>query len=110
LEKTRQRVVQLESELSQAQLLAAAKPAQPQTTPLPPPPAAPAAASEPAPEPQATPQAPTHTVFPDVNPQGRPTWKWVVGSSAFCLLVGFIFGWRTLDARIRRKYGGLRIY
>jgi hypothetical protein len=108
LEKTKQRVVQLESELSQARLIANSKPVQPEAVPTPVPPMP--AAAEPAHEQEAAPSPPTRTVFPDVNPQGRPTWKWVVGSSAFCLLVGFIFGWRTLDARIRRKFGGLRIY
>jgi hypothetical protein len=107
LEKTKQRVAQLESELAQAQLVASSKPA-PQAEPPPPPP--PVATPVPTPEPAAAPAPSSRPVFPDVNPQGRPTWKWVVGSSAFCLLVGFIFGWRTLDARIRRKYGGLRIY
>ena len=106
LEKTKERVTQLESELTQARLVASAKPTPPVAAPTPPPPPPP----EPEPKSAPPPQAITHNVFPDVNPYGRPTWKWVVGSSAFCLLVGFIFGWRTLDARIRRKYGGLRIY
>ena len=26
------------------------------------------------------------------------------------LIAGFVLGWRMLDRRIRRKYGGLRIY
>jgi len=26
------------------------------------------------------------------------------------LLTGFVLGWKTLDRRIRQKYGGLRIY
>lgn len=107
LEKSQQRVTQLESELSQARLIANAKPAQPETTPRPAP--EPPIAAQPAPPPSPS-LAKARSIFPDANPQGRPTWKWVVGSSAFCLLVGFIFGWRTLDARIRRKYGGLRIY
>jgi len=33
-----------------------------------------------------------------------------VGSAAVSLGCGFLLGWRTLDRRIRRKYGGLRIY
>jgi hypothetical protein len=109
LEKTKQRVEQLESELTQARLIASSRPppqaAPPPSAPAPPPPQA----AEPAPERVTAPTA-THTVFPDVNPQGRPTWKWIIGSSAFCLFAGFVFGWRTLDRRIRRKYGGLRIY
>ncbi len=40
----------------------------------------------------------------------RPTWLWVLGCSAVTLALGFFVGWRMLDRRIRRKYGGLRIY
>lgn len=39
-----------------------------------------------------------------------PRWAWVLGSSTVMLIVGFALGWRALDRRIRRKYGGLRIY
>ena len=56
--------------------------------------------------------APIHdTVFlrsPE-RPGGTP-WLLLLGSSAVMLLVGFAAGWTTLDRRIRRKYGGLRIY
>jgi hypothetical protein len=104
LEKSKRRVEQLESELAQAKLVANARPA-PVEAPPPPPPAA-----EPTPEPQPSSQSitATKTFFPEAS--GRPTWKWVVGSSAVCLLAGFALGWRALDRRIRRKYGGLRIY
>lgn len=37
-------------------------------------------------------------------------WPWMLGSSALALGAGFVLGWRMLDRRIRRKYGGLRIY
>ncbi len=37
-------------------------------------------------------------------------WGWLMGSSAVALILGFVFGWKTLDRRIREKYGGLRIY
>jgi len=40
----------------------------------------------------------------------RPIWQWVLGCSLFGLVGGFALGWRMLDRRIRRKYGGLRIY
>lgn len=40
----------------------------------------------------------------------QPTWEWVIGASAAALIVGFLLGWRTLDRRIRKKYGGLKIY
>jgi uncharacterized protein YgiM (DUF1202 family) len=35
---------------------------------------------------------------------------WVAVACALALLAGFTIGWRVLDRRIRRKYGGLRIY
>ncbi len=41
---------------------------------------------------------------------GQPGWLWVAGSFAVALVIGFGVGWRVLDRRIRRKYGGLRIY
>jgi hypothetical protein len=45
------------------------------------------------------------------RPQGgRPLWRWLLGASIAALLAGFALGWRMLDRRIRRKYGGLRIY
>ncbi len=40
----------------------------------------------------------------------KPSWLWVLGCSAVTLALGFFVGWRMLDRRIRRKYGGLRIY
>ena len=40
----------------------------------------------------------------------QPRWPWMLASSALALACGFVIGWRTLDWRIRRKYGGLRIY
>jgi hypothetical protein len=44
------------------------------------------------------------------DPTGETPWTWVLGTSGVMLLIGFALGWRTLDRRIRRKYGGLRIY
>lgn len=40
----------------------------------------------------------------------EPTWRWVAGAAAGGLVLGFVLGWRMLDRRIRKKYGGLRIY
>ena len=40
----------------------------------------------------------------------QPTWEWVIGAAVVALIVGFMLGWRMLDRRIRKKYGGLRIY
>jgi len=46
---------------------------------------------------------------PTEQPVGwRAIWPWALACSA--LLAGFVLGWRMLDRRIRRKYGGLRIY
>lgn len=38
------------------------------------------------------------------------SWRWVAGAAVAGLILGFLLGWRTLDRRIRKKYGGLRIY
>jgi hypothetical protein len=40
----------------------------------------------------------------------RPAWHWALGSFVIALASGFALGWQALDRRIRRKYGGLRIY
>lgn len=37
-------------------------------------------------------------------------WGWLIGTALICLACGFGAGWLVLDARIRRRYGGLRIY
>ena len=51
------------------------------------------------------------TVFlrPPERP-GQTPWTYLLGVAAVMLLVGFTLGWKTLDRRIRQKYGGLRIY
>jgi len=56
--------------------------------------------------------APVNARFfdPQLQLVDRPAWHWALGSSAVTLVVGFVLGWRMLDRRIRRKYGGLRIY
>jgi hypothetical protein len=40
----------------------------------------------------------------------RTAWGWLVMVALGALVAGFVLGWRVLDRRIRRKYGGLRIY
>jgi hypothetical protein len=40
----------------------------------------------------------------------RPSWLVTSAVALLALAVGFALGWRTLDKRIRAKYGGLRIY
>jgi hypothetical protein len=42
--------------------------------------------------------------------QSSTSWPALVGASAVMLIVGFVAGWKTLDRRIRQKYGGLKIY
>jgi hypothetical protein len=37
-------------------------------------------------------------------------WMWILVMGLVMLAAGFALGWRVLDRRIRRKYGGLRIY
>ena len=39
-----------------------------------------------------------------------PAWGWLISVALLALAAGFVLGWRLLDRRIRRKYGGLRIY
>ena len=87
-EKLKQDVSRLESELAAARVAPSATPAPvPAPTPI------------------------RETVFlrsPDSL--GQTPWPLVIGTSAVMLLVGFAIGWKTLDRRIRHKYGGLRIY
>ncbi|HUA89004.1 MAG TPA: hypothetical protein VL994_06190 [Steroidobacteraceae bacterium] len=100
-EPLRPRLQQSEAELArlkaqlaqlQGQLAAASTPASP----------APAAADPaPGPVPMFSPQA--------ASPAPRP-WAWITASALAALVLGFLLGWRTLDRRIRRKYGGLKIY
>ena len=89
-EKLKQEVSRLESELAAARA------------------ASPTAAA--APE-GASPAPIRETVFlrsPD-RP-GPASWQLILGTASVMLLVGFAIGWKTLDRRIRHKYGGLRIY
>ena len=44
------------------------------------------------------------------TPFARPLWQWALLCCLSGLAGGFALGWRMLDRRIRRKYGGLRIY
>lgn len=46
----------------------------------------------------------------DARAPWPPSWQWGLGCSVLGLIGGFALGWRMLDRRIRRKYGGLRIY
>jgi Bacterial SH3 domain len=116
VDKLKQDVSRLQSELASARTARNSAPAQsPPSAPGPmpasstannlpdPPPAAPAAVSDP--------RFGRDAVFLRSPDQSSETpWAWVLGTSAVMLLAGFAIGWRTLDRRIRRKYGGLRIY
>lgn len=93
VDKLKQDISRLESEVKAARVV--------HNTPPP----------EPAPAPVSTPVPVRETVFlrsPD-RP-GQTPWAFLLGTSAVMLLVGFVIGWKTLDRRIRQKYGGLRIY
>jgi len=59
-----------------------------------------------APEPS---HEPPYFMTPPDTP-ARPVWHWALGSFVVALGLGFVLGWYMLDRRIRRKYGGLRIY
>jgi len=52
---------------------------------------------------------PPYFMTPPDTP-ARPVWHWALGSFIVALGLGFVLGWQMLDRRIRRKYGGLRIY
>lgn len=58
------------------------------------------------------PPPPAHDTVFLREPERRSAvaWPLLLGSCALMLLVGFVAGWRTLDRRIRQKYGGLKIY
>jgi hypothetical protein len=95
VEKLKKQSDQLEQDVSRLEgELAAARAAHSATSDSPPPP------------------APVHdTVFlQEPDRQSSTSWGAVLGVGAVMLLSGFIVGWKTLDRRIRRKYGGLKIY
>ena len=52
---------------------------------------------------------PPYFMTPPDTP-AHPVWHWALGSFVVALGLGFVLGWQMLDRRIRRKYGGLRIY
>jgi hypothetical protein len=126
VEKLKQDVTRLEGELAAAKGGTRAKSGTPQTNtgtttatatgapqPASPTPAAPATA--PAPDAadstasEQTAHEPPYFMTPPDSP-ARPVWHWALGSFVVALGLGFALGWSMLDRRIRRKYGGLRIY
>jgi hypothetical protein len=112
VEKLKQDVTRLEGELAAAKGAPRGKPAAAETnTGVSSPVAAsapPPGAEEPAPTEQPAHEPPYFMTPPD-SP-ARPVWHWALGSFVVALGLGFLLGWQVLDRRIRRKYGGLRIY
>lgn len=136
VEKLKQDVTRLEGELAAAKTASHGKPGGAQTNaPAGPAPAMPSSAStkspaamtpgtSPASAPTPTAAAPAaaesgaaeqpaheppYFMTPPDSP-ARPVWHWALGSFVVALGLGFVLGWQMLDRRIRRKYGGLRIY
>jgi hypothetical protein len=138
VEKLKQDVTRLEGELAAAKTASHGKPGGAQTntaaagsapamssagqtkspaamTPATPPAAAPTptAAAAPTTAESGAAEQPAHEppyfMTPPDSP-ARPVWHWALGSFVVALGLGFALGWQMLDRRIRRKYGGLRIY
>lgn len=42
--------------------------------------------------------------------RGAIPWPWVAGALVVALAAGFVAGWWWLDASIRRRHGGFRVY
>jgi hypothetical protein len=72
-----------------------------------PPPVNPAPQNPPAAEPAAQDPPMLSRAPPEA---GRPAALWLVSTALVALACGFGLGWRVLDRRIRKRYGGLRIY
>jgi hypothetical protein len=72
--------------------------------------AAPAAAAAPAPAAAVSPDEPSPEAGESADRSRGVAWGWLIGTALVCLAAGFAVGWLLLDARIRRRYGGLRIY
>jgi hypothetical protein len=120
-EKLKQDMTRLEAQLAARAAHNVASAPSPTPTPTP----GPTAAGPPAPN-----TLPTETIPPAVSDAmsggstpiretvflrspdrpGQTPWPLVLGTSFVMLLAGFVLGWKTLDRRIRQKYGGLRIY
>lgn len=95
--KLRANVSRLESELAAARAAASAT-------------ATPASDPDPVPDTQAEPPRNPSLFNTQPRKSGGAAWYTVAAGSIVSLLLGFALGWRVLDRRIRRKYGGLKIY
>ena len=74
-------------------------------------PASPAAQNPAANPPAADPAAQDPPMLSRAPPEaGHPAVVWLVSTALVALACGFGLGWRVLDRRIRKRYGGLRIY
>ncbi len=84
----------------------------PAAAPAVPPPASHAAAASPPAIPDSAGGDPQAQPLLIARGLGRPLPAWQVElvTAVGMLALGFGLGWRTLDRRIRRKYGGLKIY
>jgi len=47
---------------------------------------------------------------PRPAPRGAIPWGWMLVTALVALVAGFALGWRLLDRRIRKRYGGIKIY
>lgn len=56
------------------------------------------------------PQDPAPVLTRATPEAGHPDALWLVSTALIALACGFGLGWRVLDRRIRKRYGGLRIY
>jgi Bacterial SH3 domain len=130
VDKLKQDVTRLEGELAAAKAASRGKPAGAQTNTAAGSPAPAASAPTPVPGSASTTAAPGPASAPVADEAGatdrtgheppyfmtppespaRPVWHWALGSFVIALGLGFALGWQMLDRRIRRKYGGLRIY
>ncbi len=77
-----------------------------------PPPVNPSAQNPPAQTPPAPdPAAQDPPMLSRAPPEaGHPAALWLASTALVALACGFGLGWRVLDRRIRKRYGGLRIY
>ena len=104
LEKLKQDVARLQAAASAAAAIPAVKPATPESAGVE---THSAAETNTPAEPGA--HEPPYFMTPPDTP-AHPVWHWALGSFVVALGLGFALGWKVLDGRIRRKYGGLRIY